>query len=75
MALDKAAYSAGDTARLTVSARHAGEVLVTVGTDRLLDVRSASVAAGDTVIEVPVADNWGAGAYVTATLYRRGDTQ
>lgn len=74
MALDKAAYSAGDTARLTVSARHAGEVLVTIGTDRLLDVRSASVAAGDTVIEVPVADNWGAGAYVTATLYRRGDT-
>lgn len=73
MALDKAAYSAGDTARLTISARHAGEVLVTIGTDKLLDVKSVSVAAGDTVIDVPVGDNWGAGAYVTATLFRRGE--
>ncbi len=75
MALDKAAYAAGDTARLTISARHAGEVLVTVGTNKLSDVRTASVDAGDTVVEFPVGTDWGAGAYVTATLYRRGDSE
>ncbi|MEO1159168.1 MAG: alpha-2-macroglobulin family protein, partial [Pseudomonadota bacterium] len=75
MALDKASYAAGDTARLTISARHAGEVLVTVGTNKLSDVKTASVAAGDTVIEMPVGEDWGAGAYVTATLYRRGDAE
>ncbi len=75
MALDKASYAAGDTARLTISARHAGEVLVTVGTNELSDVRTASVAKGDTVIEMPVGADWGAGAYVTATLFRRGDAE
>ena len=73
MALDKASYVAGNTARLTISARHAGEVLVIVGTDKLSDVQTASVSAGDTVIEIPVGMDWGAGAYVTATLFRRGD--
>ncbi|MEM9470538.1 MAG: alpha-2-macroglobulin family protein [Pseudomonadota bacterium] len=75
MALDKAAYAAGDKARLTISARHAGEVLVTVGTNQLSDVRTVSVDAGDTVVEFPVGADWGAGAYVTATLYRRGDAE
>ena len=73
MALDREAYAAGDTAKLTVSARHDGEVLVTVGSDRLLAVHTAHVAKGDNMIQIPVGADWGAGAYVTATTFRPGD--
>jgi alpha-2-macroglobulin len=73
MGLDRETYAAGDTARLTVSARNDGEVLVTVGSDRLLAVHTAHVAKGDNVIEIPVGTDWGAGAYVTATVFRPGE--
>ncbi len=73
MALDRETYAAGDTARLTVSARHDGQVLVTAGSDRLLSVQTVRVAKGDNTIEIPVGTDWGAGAYVTATVFRPGE--
>ena len=30
---------------------------------------------GGSTIDIPVSDQWGAGAYVTATLFRPGDAQ
>lgn len=72
IALDKETYRAGETARLKVSPRFAGELTVTVGTDRVLATTRASVPADGAEIEIPVGDDWGAGAYVTATLYRPG---
>ena len=70
IALDKERYEVGDTARLHVSPRFAGEVLVTVGTDRIVEVATASIGEGGGTIDLPVTADWGPGAYVTATLYR-----
>ena len=73
IALDKASYKAGETAHLKISPRFAGELLVTVGADRLLATETASVPKGGAAIDIPVKADWGAGAYVTATLFRPGD--
>ena len=73
IALDKDQYAAGDVARLQVSPRFAGELLVTVGAEKLLTTVSASVPEGGATVDIPVGEDWGAGAYVTATLYRPGE--
>ncbi|BCH23999.1 alpha-2-macroglobulin family protein [Mesorhizobium sp. L-8-3] len=73
IALDKPVYAAGDVAKLQVSPRFAGELLVTVGSEKLLATVSASIPEGGATIDIPVGDGWGAGAYVTATLYRPGE--
>ncbi|MGO4843364.1 hypothetical protein AB4144_64925, partial [Rhizobiaceae sp. 2RAB30] len=40
--------------------------------EKLLTTVSASIPEGGATVDIPVAD-WGAGAYVTATLYRPGE--
>lgn len=75
IALDKDAYAAGETAKLNVSPRFAGKLLVTIGADRLYRTINADVPAGGATIDIPVEADWGAGAYVTATLFRPGDDQ
>ncbi len=75
IALDKDHYAPGEIAKLKVSPRFAGGLLVTVGADRLLTTLSATVPEGGATIDVPVSAEWGAGAYVTATLFRPGDAQ
>ncbi|MFC0478891.1 alpha-2-macroglobulin family protein [Gellertiella hungarica] len=75
VALDKDSYKPGDTAHLKVSPRFAGEVLVNAGTESLLFSKSQTIGAEGGVIDIPVTADWGAGAYVTATLFRPGDAQ
>ncbi|MER8480361.1 alpha-2-macroglobulin family protein [Mesorhizobium sp. M1163] len=75
IALDKETYAAGEVARLKVSPHFAGELLVTIGADKLLRTVTASVPAGGSTVDIMVGDDWGAGAYVTATLFRPGDAQ
>ncbi|WP_353645389.1 alpha-2-macroglobulin family protein [Mesorhizobium sp. WSM2239] len=75
IALDKETYVAGDIAKLQVSPRFAGELLVTVGADKLLTTVTAAIPEGGTTVDIPVGADWGAGAYVTATLYRPGEAQ
>ncbi|WP_419914695.1 MG2 domain-containing protein [Hoeflea sp.] len=72
IALDRDRYEAGDTAKLLISPRFAGEALITVSSDRLHDVSYASVPAEGSEIDIPVDAAWGAGAYVTVTLIRPG---
>lgn len=73
--LDREHYAPGDTAKLNVSPRFAGKLLVTVGAERLQAVFTADVPAGGTTVDIPVAEDWGAGTYVTATLFRPGNDQ
>lgn len=75
IALDKETYAPGETARLQVSPRFAGELLVTIGSDRLVETLTASVPEGGATVDIPVKGEWGAGAYVTATLFRPGQAQ
>lgn len=70
---DKDMYKPGETARLRVQAPFAGELLLTVATDRILETRSITVPADGVDVEVPVTEAWGAGAYVLATAFRPGD--
>ena len=73
IALDKSSYKAGDTAKLKVSPRFAGEMLIAIATDRIVETISATIPANGATIDLPVNENWGAGAYVLATLYRPAD--
>ncbi|MCG6857605.1 MAG: alpha-2-macroglobulin family protein [Salaquimonas sp.] len=75
IALDKKSYDAGETAKLKVSPRFAGELQVVVGAEKLYRTFNVSVPAQGTEIDIPVGENWGAGAYVTATLYRPGSAE
>jgi alpha-2-macroglobulin len=73
VSLDKAAYSSGDTATLRVVPRAAGTALVTVLSNRLIAMQAVEVTEGENLIPLPVTDDWGAGAYVTATVLRPMD--
>ncbi|MCY0094942.1 alpha-2-macroglobulin family protein [Hoeflea ulvae] len=75
IALDKDRYSVGETAQLRISPRFAGQALVTVGSERLIATVTATVGEDGATIALPVTEDWGAGAYVTATLYRPGDAE
>ncbi len=61
IALDKEEYAPGEVARLKISPRFAGELLVTIGADRLLATVSATVPEAGTTVEIPVGAEWGAG--------------
>ncbi len=73
VALDKPAYRIGDTAKLRLDPRFPGVALVTVVDDRLIEMKAVDVPEGGTTVDLTVSDNWGPGAYVTATLYRPMD--
>ncbi|MBP1859898.1 alpha-2-macroglobulin family protein [Rhizobium herbae] len=75
VALDKENYALGDTAKLRISPRFAGEVLVTIGSEKLIGTKTATISAEGGEIDIPVTADFGGGAYVTATLYRPGDAQ
>ncbi len=75
IALDKESFATGEVAKLKVSPRFAGELLVTIGAESLLATQTATVPEGGATIDIPVDADWGAGAYVTATLYRPGEAQ
>ena len=73
LSLDKAAYAAGDVAKLRLVPRFAGKAVVMVLSNRLVAMQAVDVAEGETVIDLPVTDDWGAGVYVTAQVLRPMD--
>ncbi len=75
IALDKPSYKIGETAKLKLTSRYGGHVMVMAGSETLLSVNEADIAAGGGEISVPVTADWGAGTYLTATLFRPGDAQ
>ncbi len=70
VALDAEAYRPGDTARLRLVPRYPGKALITVVSNRLIDMKAIDVTEGENLVDLPVTDAWGAGAYVTATVIR-----
>jgi uncharacterized protein YfaS (alpha-2-macroglobulin family) len=73
MSLDRDSYRPGDTARLRIVPRAGGTALITVMSNHVIERRAVTVAAGETVIPLTVTSDWGAGAYVTATVIRPMD--
>lgn len=73
VALDKPAYGVGETARLKLDPQFAGTALVMVIDNRIIDMQAVEVPESGTTIALPVTEQWGPGAYVTAVLYRPAD--
>ena len=71
--LDKQAYKPGETARVNITPRFAGTALVQVVSDRLITMKPVEVSEAGATVELPVGEDWGAGVYVTATLFRPAD--
>lgn len=68
--LDRESYAAGETARLRIVPREAGQALVTVLSGSVMQHRLVDVPATGAEVELVVSDDWAPGAYVAATLYR-----
>ncbi|MBB3612110.1 alpha-2-macroglobulin family protein [Rhizobium sp. BK602] len=75
IALDKDSYHIGDTAKLRVTSRYAGQLMVTAGAETLISMTTAEIGATGGEVDIPVTAEWGAGTYVTATLFRPGEAQ
>lgn len=75
IALDKQSYKIGDTAKLQVTSRYAGQLVVVSGSEKLIAVQNVDIGEKGGEVEIPVTEAWGAGSYVTATLFRPGDAQ
>ena len=72
--IDKQEYASGDTMTVSVNARSAGKLTINVLGDRLLTTQTVDVKEGTQQVKIPVAKDWGTGAYVLATLRRPLDT-
>lgn len=70
LSLNADRYVPGDTAQLRLVPRYAGKALITVVSNRLIDMKAVEVVEGENLFDIPVTDDWGAGAYVTATVIR-----
>jgi uncharacterized protein YfaS (alpha-2-macroglobulin family) len=73
IALDKASYKAGESARLRITSREAGRAMIAVVSGGLLQTREVEVPKGGAEVVLAVDNSWLPGAYVTATLYRALD--
>lgn len=73
LALDQPAYKPGDTATVSIVPRFAGKGLVMVMSNRLIDMKVVDFVEGENTITLPVTEDWGTGAYVSATVIRPMD--
>jgi len=71
--LDKESYKPGDMAEVRLVPRYDGTALISVVSNRLIDMKAVKVTAGENRIALPVTEDWGAGAYVTASVIRPMD--
>jgi alpha-2-macroglobulin len=70
LALDKPSYRVGDVARVKVASRFAGKALITVLSGTLKTFKEADIPAGGGEVALDVTEAWGAGSYVTVTVFR-----
>ncbi len=68
--LDKAAYKAGETAKVALTSPFAGTAQIVIANDRVLESRTVEVKQGATTVDIAVNEDWGPGAYVMVTAYR-----
>jgi uncharacterized protein YfaS (alpha-2-macroglobulin family) len=68
--VDRPQYQSGDTMVVSVNARSAGRLSVSVVGDRLLTTQTTDVKEGTAQVKIPIGKDWGSGAYVLATLRR-----
>jgi uncharacterized protein YfaS (alpha-2-macroglobulin family) len=67
---DKQTYKQGETARVRIEAPFAGEATIVIAGDRVFERKLVQVAAEGTTVEIPVAADWGSGAYALVSAFR-----
>lgn len=70
VSLDSEGYAVGDTANLHIAPRVGGTVLIRVLSNRLIHREVVEIGDDPATIPLDVTEEWGSGAYVTATLLR-----
>ncbi|APX13318.1 alpha-2-macroglobulin family protein [Tateyamaria omphalii] len=70
LSLDAERYAVGDTAQLRITPPYDGVALISVLSGHVISRRAVTVTAGETVIPLQVTEEWGTGAYVTASVLR-----
>lgn len=73
LSLDKKSYAVGEVATLRIAPKAAGRALVSVLSNGVVSSFEQDVTEGENLLQVPVTDDWGTGAYVTATVLRPMD--
>lgn len=73
LSLDRERYAPGDVAQLRIVPRFAGTAMVSVLSDRIITRQIVDVSEGENLIPLEITEDWGAGAYVTATVLRPMD--
>ncbi|MGJ8544031.1 MAG: alpha-2-macroglobulin family protein [Sulfitobacter sp.] len=73
MSLDAPSYAPGARAQLRLVAEADGVALLSVLSNRVIDKRVVAVRAGENLIDLEVTEEWGTGAYVTASVLRPMD--
>lgn len=73
VALDKQNYRIGDSAKIQITPPFAGKAQIMVIDNRVIETLQVDVAKEGTTVTLPVTEKWGAGAYVTAIVYRPMD--
>src|SRR5579872_3627413 len=68
--IDRPEYQSGDTMVVSVNARSAGKLTINIVGDRLLATQTTDINEGTAQVKIPVAKDWGTGAYVVAALRR-----
>lgn len=72
--LDKAGYGEGETAQVTITPPHGGDLLLTVEGDRTLWVKRMSIRQTGTTVAIPIDKAWlRHDLYVTAAVLRPGN--
>ena len=69
---DRRAVPVGERVKIHISSPFAGEATLLVLSDRVLSLRTITVAEAGTDIDVPVEASWGPGAYVGVHVFRAG---
>jgi len=75
LALDRESYRAGDTMQVRIDPRMAGKAIVSVVSDKLRSMKTLDVPESGATASFTVGEDWGSGAYVTASLLRPMSTE
>lgn len=73
MSLNRPSYRPGDTVTLSVNAEAEGVALISVLSNRVIARQVVPVVAGENTVPLDVSEDWGSGAYVTASVLRGMD--
>ncbi|MGJ5617961.1 alpha-2-macroglobulin family protein [Sulfitobacter sp. MF3-043] len=68
LSLNDTEFGMGDTVQLRLVPENDGVALISVLSNQVIERRAVAVSAGENLIPLEVTEDWGSGAYVTASV-------